>query len=216
MISDLTRTFNYERCQLTLQWAAMNTEHASYPELIRYARKYMPRLVSTWELEAGWLEAKQAPPETMEAFWKRWATNFHDETDLRLRGQVQLLNLYRTTGDERAAERLEREIQLENKSERFDLAITVAAESIFLRLDQGEWDAAQEDYGRAMARFRTNAGGHLFYNLVRPYVERCLDAGKPAHARAALEDLDKDFKAQPNSLLDQDIRDLTRQVGSVQ
>ena len=151
----------------------------------------------------------------MDAFWRQWVANFREETDLRIRGQIELLGLYRKNGEERAAERLEREIQLENKSERFDLAITVAAGTIFQAIDRNDWDEAGKEFESSLKRFKSNSGGHLFYNLVRPYIERCLETGRATNARTALDQAAKTFEAAPNSLLDQDMKALRSVVQGV-
>lgn len=216
LVKDLAANQRYEMMQLILQWAGMNRDRPGYRALLHQARKFMPRYLSTWQLEADYLSEKQADFETLQTFWQQWVGNFRDETDLRIRGQVALLGLLRDHDEPRQAERLEREIQLENKSERFDLAITVAAGSLFQSIDRGDWDSAATDYQAALKRFRSNSGGHLFYNLAQPYVERCLEAGRPADARAALEELAKTFQAAPNSLLDQDIKALRAVVEGVQ
>lgn len=214
LIKELVTTGRYELMQLTLQWAAMNRDAPFYRGLLRHARKFMPRYFSTWELEAELLE-KETDAEVKEKFWRDWTLNFREETDLRTRGQVALLQLFRDAGDDREAERLEQEIFRENKSERFDLAIKVAAETIFLEMDREHWEDAAKEFDSKLSRFRKDSGGHLFYNLVQPYVERCIAAGKREMAAAAVGELDNFFKPQANSMLDQDIATLRQQVTSV-
>ncbi len=211
LIKELVTTGRYESMQLTLQWAAMNREAPFYRQLIRHARKFMPRYFSTWELEAELMDT-ESDREVKEKFWRDWTSNFREETDLRTRGQVALLQLFRDAGDDREAERLEQEIFRENKSERFDLAIKVAAETIFLQMDRGNWEEAAKEFDSKLTRFRKDSGGHLFYNLVQPYVERCLAAGKREMASAAVAEMEKIFKPQANSMLDQDIATLRQQV----
>jgi hypothetical protein len=201
--------------QLILQWASLNHDRRSYRSLLHQARKFMPAYLSTWELEAALLQKKNSDLKTMDTFWRQWVNNFREETDLRIRGQIELLGLYRNNSEDRAAERLEREIQLENKSERFDLAITVAAGTIFQAIERADWDEAEKEFASSLKRFRSNSGGHLFYNLVRPYIERCLEAGRATEARAALDQAADTFEAAPNSLLDQDMKALKAVVAGV-
>jgi hypothetical protein len=213
LIKELRSNSRYESMQMSLQWAAMNRDADFYRALLHHARQFMPRYFATWELEAAWLEETGAAVEKRAAFWQSWISNFRDEMDLRTRGQVALLKLYRDNGHDREAGRLESDILKENKSQRFDLAITVGAESVFLLMDRGDWDAAAKEYEKMLSGFRLNSGGHLFYNLVQPYVERCLAAGKRETAKAALENLDRLFRPTANSMLDQDLAALRTQVG---
>ncbi|NNE90161.1 MAG: hypothetical protein HKN23_00795 [Verrucomicrobiales bacterium] len=205
----------YEGMQLTLRWAEMNPDADFYGGLLRHARKFVPRWFSTWELEAEFLkDHPRATREVKERFWRMWITNFQGEVDMRTRGQVSLLQLLRAEGDDRAAERLEAEIIQQNKSERFDLAIKVAAEMIFLHMDRGDWDLASKECERQLTKFKRDSGGHLFYNLVQPFVERCLEAGRRELAAKAVADLGEVFQPAKNSMLDQDISDLRRLVGT--
>ena len=215
LVKDMVANQRYEMLQLILQWAGLNHDRPSYRALLHQARKFMPAYLSTWELESAFLQKNNSDLKTMDAFWRQWVANFREETDLRIRGQIELLGLYRNNGEDRAAERLEKEIQLENKSERFDLAITVASGTIFQAIERSDWDAANKDFESALKRFRSNSGGHLFYNLVRPFIERCLESGRPADARKALDEAAKTFQAAPNSLLDQDMKALRAVVAGV-
>lgn len=208
VMTDLMKTGNYKRAQQALQWASMNRDQPFYGEILRYARQYMSRYFVIWELEADWLEKKGAPAKEMEAFWKSWIANFRTETDTRIQGQVRLLQFYQKENDERAAERLKGEMLKENESKRFDLAITIAAESIMSRVARGDWESAEAEFNEAIDRFEKNAGGHLFYNLVEPYVERCLESGRNALAAKALALMKQDVEAIPNSLLANDIKKL--------
>ncbi len=215
LTADLTKTHSYNRYQLALQWAAMNREESFYREILQYARGHMPRHFASWELEAEWLQGHEVQPAEREAFWKRWITNFRDEPDMRMRGQIRLLKHYRAQEATRAAERLTEEMIGENQAGRFDLAIVIAAETVFDVMGRGDWDAAKSEFEDAMARFRKNAGGHLFYNLVEPYVERCIEAGQGAMAVGALASLGKVLQPQPNSLLAADIEKLRAVVAGI-
>ena len=63
-----------------------------------------------------------------------------------------------------------------------------------------------------MRRFKRKAGGHLFYNLVQPYVNACLQEGQLDLAESAVKNLLKDFDAQKGSILDNDMRKLLSTV----
>ena len=56
------------------------------------------------------------------------------------------------------------------------------------------------------------AGGHLFYNLVQPYVNACLQEKQFDEAEKAVKNLLRDFDAQKGSILDNDMRKLISTV----
>ena len=100
----------------------------------------------------------------------------------------------------------------ENRSARFDLGISLAADAVFEKVEAGEWKAAKKEYETVMRRFKRKAGGHLFYNLVQPYVNGCLQESQFDLAEDAVEDLIEDFDAQRGSILDNDLRKLISTV----
>ncbi len=196
------------RGRLVLAWAAMNAGEDSYPEILHAAQRAMPRVFEPWELEAEWLASSGAELAMRKRFWERWVANFAGERDMKAKGQRALLRVLRATGDESGAERLARQIVSENRSKRFDLGIAVAADAVFAHQEAGEWGDAAKEYARVMRRFKRNAGGHLFYNLVQPYVQACLRGGREGDAREALGLAEEILKPQPQSILANDMAKL--------
>ncbi len=115
-------------------------------------------------------------------------------------------------GDAKGAERLRDRVVAENRSARFDLGISLAADAVFEKVSVGDWKAAEKEYETVMRRFKRKAGGHLFYNLVQPYVNGCLQESQFELAEKAVENLLKDFDAQQGSILDNDMRKLVDTV----
>ena len=196
-----------------LGWAEMNREDASYPALLREAQRAMPRSFEPWELEEEWLRAKGAEPERRREFWSRWIANFTGERDMKARGQRALLRVLREVGDDPAAERLTRQIVAENRSKRFDLGIAVAADGVFDLCERGDWESAGREFGRVLARFKRDAGGHLFYNLVQPYLRTCIREGRTAQARSGFAEALGVLKPEPGSILANDIDTLRGEIG---
>ncbi|MED5585351.1 MAG: hypothetical protein VYB61_03260 [Verrucomicrobiota bacterium] len=200
------------RGKLVLAWAALNRRHFSYPDILGAAAQSMPRSFEPWELKAEWLEENQPDLALHQVFWERWITHFSGEREMKARGQMQLLRILRKLGKNATAERIGRQIVAENKSKRFDLGIAIAADAIFDQQNAGHWEKAAKEYEQAIQRFSKQAGGHLFYNLVQPYVQACLSAGQPSHARAALKVADSVLRPEPRSILANDLGKLRGQV----
>ena len=200
------------RAALILGWAAMNADQPFYLDLLRTAQAATPRSFEAWELHAEHLEKSKADPKAQKAFWQRYVKNFAGERDMKARGQRALLRVLRELGDDSAADRLGKQIISENKSKRFDLGIAVAADTVFAKQKAGEWEDAAKEFERVMKRFKRDAGGHLFYNLVQPYVNACVSEGRPAEARAALAITGEILKPNPGSILDNDFTALREQV----
>jgi hypothetical protein len=200
------------RGRLILAWAALNINHASYPKILHAAATAMPRTFEPWELEAEWLEKEQPDPAAQRIFWQRWIANFNGEREMKAKGQLALLRVLRKLGEDATAERIGKQIVAENKSKRFDLGIAVAADVIFDKQGSGQWQAAAQQYELTMKRFGSRAGGHLFYNLVQPYVQACLRKGQAAHARSAIKIAATILKPEANSILANDLRKLHGQT----
>lgn len=201
------------KARLILGWALMNEGAPEYRALLAAARAHMPQGIDIWEAEAAALAASDAAIPERAAFWKAWLANFRDVRDLKSKAQVQLLRLAEQAGDDAAAKRLRDEIVRENKSGRFDLAVAIQAEPMLEALDAGRFDEAEAKLKSAMAAFRSKAGGHVFYNLLQPYVRGCLAAGERDRARRALAYLGKGFEVVRHSILYNDIEALKAEVG---
>jgi hypothetical protein len=200
------------RGRLILAWAALNSNDPSYPEILHAAAATMPRAFEPWDLEAEWLENRKPDLAAASLFWQRWIANFNGEREMKAKGQLALLRVLRKRGEDAAAERIGKQIVAENRSKRFDLGIAVAADAILEKQHSGKWKVAAQDYRLAMQRFGSKAGGHLFYNLVQPYVHACLSGGQAAYARSAIVTAGSILKPQPNSILANDLRKLRGQT----
>ena len=194
-----------------LLWAALNDDTELYPEIIKVARRAMPSDPRPWRLEAAWLE-NRAPSEDQFLFWRDWARHFSANVDLKVKGQVRMIAILEEMGRGNDAERLRQEVIAATRSKRFDLGITMAADPIFEHLRKREWDKARDDFESAMRRFRSKAGGHLFYNLLQPYVLTCMQENQQEMAEDALKHLERGFKVTPGTILDNNMKELVKRV----
>jgi len=200
------------RARLCHGWAELFPEAEFVGESLRLARAGASSYLWAWDVEADWLEASGAPVERVVAFWEDWVRNFATQDDLRFRGEKRLLNALDETGEVARYERLFGEVVARNRGGRFDLATGLSAERVFALVQSGRWEEADKAFDDALVRLRASAGGHLFYQLIQPYVQSCLEEGRREEAAAALERSAKHFRPQAGSILDRDLAALGRLV----
>ena len=104
--------------------------------------------------------------------------------------------------------RLLASIVAENKNQRFDLVASVAAEKVFVHIENEQVGGGPRHLSRRRAAIGPHRGSHLFYQLVQPYVQSCLEEGKTAYAVEAMERVGNSFEPQKGSILDADLREL--------
>ncbi len=193
-----------------LIWAFLNMGKEGYMKALQMARKVNPQNVLAWDLESVAI-AKKSEGER-EDFWRRWIQNFNKQEDLRFRGQKRLLAHYQRVGSDEKYDSLLSSVVKSNKSKREDLVVKVAAEKVFVLIEDKQWEEADKVFTKAMKYLRTKAGGALFYNLVQPYIRICLDEGKVEFARTAMKRSVRSFDAKKGSILDHDMKQLAKLV----
>jgi len=198
------------RAKKYLFWAYLNKDSPTYLEVIHAARRINPQFILSWEMESAIIE--KSTDKEQERFWLRWISTFDKQTDLRFRGERRLLAFYLKTDNPSEYNKLLNTVIKSNKSKREDIVVKVAAEKIFILIEQNKWEKADKGFTKTMQFLRSKAGGALFYNLVQPYVRTCLDAGKKDYAKAAMKRAERTFEAQHGSILDHDIKLLNKLV----
>jgi len=149
---------------------------------------------------------------TIQEFWQDWVRNFAHQDDLRFRGEQRLLIALEEAGETLRYQRLFDQVVGNHRGGRFDLATSLSAERVFALIESGRWEQADSAFDGALARLRTRAGGHLFYQLIQPYVQTCLEQGRIDQAAQALDRSIRTFRAQSGSILDRDLADIKRLV----
>lgn len=202
------------KAKACLRWAELNEGSPVYHATVREARLASPGFIRAWEAEAGSLDRSEVGIEEQLRFWREWNQTFQKQKDLLFRGQKRLLNLLEEAGRTNEYNTLLKKIIDGNKRERSDLVVSIAAERVFVLVEKKEWEKAHDTFRKTMSKLRTKAGGHLFYRLVQPYVNSCLEEGKMDHARDAIERAMRASNPQRGSLLEQDLKALERLVKS--
>ena len=116
---------------------------------------------------------------------------FSNTVDLKIEGQKKLAEVYDEMGNPREAEKIRTLIVRQNRSGRFDLAISEGAEQLMAKVEDKKWTEAEKSYERMVKDFEKTAGGELFYGLIRPYVRALIDANQRDRAMDAIDFLKK-------------------------
>ena len=161
------------RGKVLLALALLNKDSPNFVNLIRYSSSVMPRSIEPWDIEYEWLTDNNADLKSIGRFWSRWIKNFKEESGLKARGQIALLKIFEKLEMKKNYESLSKQIISENKSKRFDLGISIDYEEIKNLQDKLKWREAEDKFIFALNNYgKEKSGGHLFYNLVQPYVHK--------------------------------------------
>jgi hypothetical protein len=172
-------------------WALENPDEEFYRDSLKHARTLHPAYIEVWKKEAEWVEAKLSDLREKRNFWEAWLKAFSNMVDLKIEGQKKLAEVYDEMGNPRQADRIRSLILKQNRAGRFDLAIKEGSEQIMGKLDKKLWIDAEKLFERMVRDFEKTAGGELYYNLVRPYVETLARSGRKEQAMDAIEYLRK-------------------------
>ena len=196
-----------------LALALLNENTSKFSELVRHSASIIPRSMEPWEIEYKKLNDSRADLKSFGRFWSRWINNFKEERGLKAKGQISLLRIFNQLGMTSKAESLSKQIINENKSKRFDLGISIAHEEIEALHNQLKWDQAQQKFILALNNFgKDKTGGHLFYNLIQPYVQRCFQFKKFDEIDVAKELSEKYIERVSGTILDNDFKLLFDQI----
>ena len=184
-------------------WALVNQDAPFYRESLVRARTLHPTFVDVWKKEAEWVDKMENDLREKKNFWERWLKAFSSTVDLKIEGQKKLAEIYDQMGNPRQAEKIRSLIVSQNRSGRFDLAISEGAEQVMAKVEAREWTEAGKSYERMVKDFEKTAGGELFYGLIRPYVRALIDANQRKRAVDAVEFIKKRkvLDLRPGSIL---------------
>ena len=192
-----------------LAWALLNQKTDRFKSLIHYSSSLMPRNIEPWDIEYNWIKENQFDLKTMGRFWSRWISNFKGEKGLKAKGQMALLGIFNELGMSEDASSMSRRIISENKTGRFDLGIAVIMNEIVTLQKQSKWEPAEIKFKQALNDFgRTANNGHLFYNLVKPYIDNCLFYQQRELASNAKHLSNEYINSLPGTILDNDVKNL--------
>ena len=178
------------------------------------ALAFQPEFLPAWYLQGELLEERKAPPEGMRDFWSCFTKRFATFPDLRVVGQEKLLEFAKSRGDDQEVKSLSRQIQVQNRTRRFDLGIGSAAAEVGEKIESGNWGDAEAAFRKALREFKGQAGGNLYYGLVVPFVESALAEGKVSVAKSSLAEAKRILRPAKDSLVGRSFMELEKKVCS--
>ena len=149
-------------------WALVNPDAPFYRESLLRARTLHPTFVEVWKKEAEWVQHQEKDLREKKNFWVKWLKAFSNTVDLKIEGQKNLAEVYDMMGNPREAEKIRTLIVRQNRSGRFDLAISEGAEQLMAKVEDKKWTEAEKSYERMVKDFEKTAGGELFYGSFGP------------------------------------------------
>jgi len=206
------RSTAFQQARLWTDYAA-SLGSAEADGWIDAALTIQPEYLPAWYLRAELLARQNADAKTREIFWQAFIKRFSSYADLKVQGQQKLLELAKARGDSKEIASLEREILVQNRARRFDLGIGAAASQLTEKMQAGNWDAALSCFRQALREYKGQAGGHLFYGLVDPFVEAAVAEGQIPTAKAALSDARRVFKPTQDTLVGRSFAALEAKLG---
>jgi len=212
MVADLPRKPEYAAARAALAWTVLARNGADFGARLKEARAVMPELPDSWLLEEAWLKKSGADAAARKVFYGAWIQQFDKQTDFKVHGQAQLLELLQAENDPAAAA-LQQDMVRENRRKRFDLGIGAGVDGIFTHIEAQRWDEAEKEFKRMIRRFDETGGGSLFYQLIRPYVLTCAEEGQWDLAEDAMKYAEKRMPVAPGSILQMEFERLELLVG---
>ena len=173
-----------------------------------------PEFLPAWYLQGELLEERKASPEGMRDFWSRFTKRFATFPDLRVVGQEKLLEFAKSRGDDQEVKSLSRQIQVQNRTRRFDLGIGSAAAEVGEKIESGNWGDAEAAFRKALREFKGQAGGNLYYGLVVPFVDSALAEGQVSVAKSSLTEAKRILRPAKDSLVGRSFMELEKKVSS--
>lgn len=199
---------NYQPAQNALAWAKLHTEDTDATrKILDDARSIMPELTEAWQMEGAYLEHTNASDDDKKTFYESWIKQFSTYAGMKIEGQRLLLKVLKKSGDP-AADDLQRDIVLQNRSSGFDEGISSAYTAISDKMDAGDWDGARLEYEKTIRDFGEQGGGTLFYGVIAPYVEKCLKTDHTAQAANGIKFAEDRMTMNSDSIIGQAFAEL--------
>jgi hypothetical protein len=198
---------NYQPAENALAWARLHDGTPVYKQALDQARAIMPGLSVLWQDEGDYLETSNASLDDKKAFYQAWITQFNSFADMKVEGQKRLLAALKAANDP-AADSLQQDIVLQNRSTGFDLGVQGSLGAIEDKFKAQDWDGAKLEFEKSVRDFKDQGGGTFFYNVVRPYVMLCLQYGRADQADDGLHFTEERMEMDPTSIVGMDFQKL--------
>jgi tetratricopeptide (TPR) repeat protein len=177
------------------------------------AMQVCPENGAGWAAKAAYLRRSKASLNVLRSHHQAAVQQFLTDRDLRVTHQLELARIASEQGATQEAESLRRHIIAQNKRQRSDLSVSVAAQKIMTLVEARRFDDAFAEYRRQLTAIGKLGGGNFFYDIVQPYVEAVLAAGKQGQAKEALALARKALKPEAGGILERDLSELEALLG---
>jgi hypothetical protein len=167
---------------------------------------------SGWDAKESFLLRTGASQDALRTFHKAALVQFANDRDRKARHQAALAEIVRKEGDEEEAGALEKSIVSQNKKQRSDLSIEMAARQLEDLVEKKRYDEAFAAYRKQVNSLGKTGGGNFFFAVVRPYVNALTDSGDKDRARDALKLARKAMSPDRESPLESALAALEKEV----
>ena len=187
-----------------------NGDSARAAEAYASAVQTCPQNPDAWQSQGEFLARTGAPLEEQKKFHEEAARRLGSSADLKVRHQNALADLHRQSGDTSSAQKIERTIVAQNRRDRTDLGVSVAADKVNAAIASGNLDAAAAEFHRQLYALGKNGGGDFLKQVGLPFIQALVKNGKNTRARRAIGTMRQQLSPEPGSLLDMALNDLER------
>jgi hypothetical protein len=167
-----------------------------------------PQNPDAWQQHGEFLARINAPLEDRKKFHEDAIRRLGSSPDLKVRHQTAIANLHREAGDQSSANKVEQSIVTQNRRNRTDLSVGVAAQKVNAAIASGNLDEAASEFHRQLYSIGKSGGGDFVKQVGVPFLEALMKNGKNTRARRAIDAMRQQLSPEPGSLLDMALREL--------
>lgn len=162
----------------------------------------------------AWMAKTPLLTETkvLQTHFEKALNQFPANPEMRAFFQKEMAALYRNQGDAAKAEEWERKVVSQNRNDRSDLSIAAAAEGLAALVNANQMEEAMKEYRSLLGRLGRKGGGNFYYQITAPFTESLIKAGDTKNAERAIDLARRALQPETGSILDQEIRKLSRQA----
>ncbi len=177
-----------------------------------------PENPAIWDAKEAWLLRSTAPIAALKAHHEAAIAQFSRFSDLKTQHQQALVKLAISSGEQKNAEELSRNMGNQNRvggaqPPRTDLSAAAAWSLISERLKVNDDAGAVEEFDRQLRLQGANGGGDFLYKVIAPLASELISSGHQDLAQHILKESSMTLKPIKNSLVDSDLRRLWKEAG---
>jgi len=201
----------YKLSEIHALYAAEFQRIGNLPEALRAAREAVNRdrrNLSAWHLLLAIMRSDSRPPEQIEAVLQEAAVALGAYPDLEIVMRRQLIESWRVRGLTSVAAQAEREMLHKFETNRSDLVMDSAAESMRRTMQEDPLPTQIQVYNRLLANYGTGAGIDFYDNVVRNFALYLQQQGQIPAAIQCLDRARRTLAVEKGSPLDTEMSEL--------